>query len=881
MNTHLPTLGTADVRLRFLRFFEERGHTVVRSSSLVPAGDPTLLFTNAGMNQFKDVFLGRERRDYRRAVSTQKCLRAGGKHNDLEVVGFTGRHHTFFEMLGNFSFGDYFKTEAITFAWQFLTEDLGLPPERLWVSVFREDDEAERIWLEEIGVAPERVVRLGEKDNFWQMGETGPCGPCSEIHYDQSDKVQCEMEKCAGIECECDRIVEIWNLVFMQFDRDESGVMHPLPAPSIDTGMGLERLAAVLQGKTSNYEIDLFREIIATIENLTGKAYDSASSDDRMSMRVIADHSRAASFLVADGVLPASDGRGYVLRRIMRRAIRHGKRLGLEDLFLGRVCSIVIDAMGDAYPELVEQQSLVLKVAEQEEVAFRRTLDRGLRLLDDALRGFSPGDVLSGEVVFKLYDTYGFPLDLTQVICGERGCSVDSEGFERCLRRQRESSAWRGSGAEVVGKAYETLADEHGESLFVGHETLESQAKVLALLRDGEPVQRADKGRVEVVLDRTPFYAESGGQVGDAGLLVDGPLRMKVTATKKNAGLHVHVAELEEGEVFSGQRLTAIVDAERRRAIEANHSATHILHKALRDVLGDHVKQAGSLVSPDLLRFDYTTFEPPSIGELEEVERRVNASIVVNEPTSVDLLSFDEARRRGAIAIFGEKYAESVRTVGVGGESLELCGGTHVERSGDIGLFRIMSDSAVASGVRRIVARTGQAALRQCQEEARLLREIAGVLKVSPKEAGQKAEQMQLRLRELEKEIDALEKRLATSRSSDVMEGVREVAGVKVLTVRSEVGDPKTLRDLADRLRDRLGEGVVALGAERDGKAVLLVAVTKGLVARVRASDIVKEIAPIVSGRGGGKPDMAQAGGDAPESLDAALARVYEIIPPG
>jgi alanyl-tRNA synthetase len=879
----MNVLSTAEIRARFLAFFEARDHRVVRSASLVPANDPTLLFTNAGMNQFKEVFLGREQRDYRRATSSQKCVRAGGKHNDLEVVGFTGRHHTFFEMLGNFSFGDYFKEAAIAYAWAFLTEELGIPEERLWVSVFRDDDEAEGIWLEKIGVPKDRVLRLGEKDNFWQMGETGPCGPCSEIHFDQGDGVPCPEEAegraCTGVECECDRVLEVWNLVFMQFDRDAEGNLNPLPAPSIDTGMGLERVSAVVQGKTTNYEIDLLREIIATVESLSGKSYGEDTDDD-VSMRVIADHARATTFLVGDGVLPAADGRGYVLRRIMRRAIRHGKRLGFESAFFGKVCEKVIATMGEAYPELFEQAAFILKVAEQEEAAFRRTLDRGLKLLEEALTDVAEGEVLSGEVAFKLYDTYGFPVDLTQVICQERGRRVDLEGFENALARQRASSEWKGSGESAVDAAYKALAETHGETVFTGYEGPTGEGRVLALLEEGSAVESAGAGTiVDVVLDRTPFYGESGGQVGDTGTLRAEGTELAVEDARKPAGLIVHRAKVVSGEIRVGQDLVAEVDAERRRRIKANHSATHMLHKVLKEVLGEHVKQAGSLVAPDLFRFDYTHFEAPTADELEEIERRVNDMVARNEPTNVKVVSFDEAREMGAVAMFGEKYGEVVRTVHIGGRSLELCGGTHVERAGDVGLFKIVSDASIASGVRRIVAHTQDAALRFVQDEARRLRETARVLKASPQEVDRKAASMQERLKELEREVDTLQKKLATARTVDVLENVREINGVKVLAMRTEVSDAKALRDLADRLRDRLGTGVVALGAEKDGKALLLVAVTQNLISRVRAADLVREIAPMVGGRGGGKPDMAQAGGDAPQSLDAALSRVYELIP--
>ncbi len=690
----MKSLSTSEIRSRFLAYFEAKGHRAVRSASLVPVGDPTLLFTNAGMNQFKEVFLGRETRDYVRATSAQKCVRAGGKHNDLENVGFTARHHTFFEMLGNFSFGDYFKRDAIRYAWEFLTGEMGLPVDRLWITVFRDDDEAAEIWEQDVGVAPERIGRLGEKDNFWQMGDTGPCGPCSEIHFYQGDHLPCGEPECLGVECECDRYLEIWNLVFMQFDRDAEGVLHPLPSPSIDTGMGLERIAAVVQGHDSNYDINLFREIIASVETLSGKTYGATVGDDDVSMRVIADHARATAFLVGDGVLPAPDGRGYVLRRIMRRAIRHGQRLGLEELFLARVCEGVIDAMRAAYPELEEQRAFIVKVAEQEEQSFRRTLDRGLKILDQALAGLAAGAVVPGEVAFKLYDTYGFPLDLTEVICRERGYTVDTRGFEAALEAQRAGSEWKGSGESADAAAHKLLAEKLGPTEFLGYESEAGEAKVVAILRGGEAVESAGAGeQVEVALDRTPFYGEGGGQVGDTGTLWLTPDHdagsVEVADTTKPSGLFLHHGRVEGGTLKVGATVYPAVDTERRRRIRANHSATHLLQLVLKQVLGDHVKQAGSLVAPELLRFDYTHFEAPTPEQLAEVERRLNDYVSRNAATATEVLPFDEAKGRGAIAMFGEKYGDVVRTVRIGEDSLELCGGTHVHRAGDIGLFKI------------------------------------------------------------------------------------------------------------------------------------------------------------------------------------------------
>ncbi|MDF1563782.1 MAG: alanine--tRNA ligase [Deltaproteobacteria bacterium] len=876
----MSALTATEIRNRFLVFFAAHDHRVVRSSSLVPANDPTLLFTNAGMVQFKDVFTGRETRDYQRATSTQKCVRAGGKHNDLENVGVTARHHTFFEMLGNFSFGDYFKEDAIRWSWDFLVGELGLDVDRLTVTVFRDDDEAAEIWERQIRVPRERILRLGEKDNFWQMGDTGPCGPCSEVHYFQGDHLPCSEPTCLGVECECDRHLEVWNLVFMQFDRSADGTLTPLPKPSIDTGMGLERVAAVVAGKDSNYEVDLLRDVIAEVEAASGKTYGGGMSEDDISMRVIADHARATTFLVADGVMPSNEGRGYVLRRIMRRGIRHGKRLGFEEVFLSRICERVVSVMSEAFPELAEQKAFILEVATREEKSFRRTLDRGLRILEQKLEELGDAKELAGADAFLLYDTYGFPLDLTQVILRERGLTVDEIGFQKALDDQKAGSGGKLGAGEAVDDLFLSWAERYGETDFLGYEAEAGEGRVLAMAREGQEVAEASAGQtVELILDRSPFYAESGGQVGDEGTLTAEGFAAKVSQTHKPAGLHVHVCEITEGSLKVEQKVVASVDGERRRKIRANHSATHLLHLALQETLGDHAKQKGSLVAPDLLRFDYAHFEPLSEEETEAIERRVNRLVALNAPSVTEVLGFEEARGKGAMAIFGEKYGDSVRTVRIGEESLELCGGTHVERAGDIGFFKIVSDASIASGIRRIVAVTGEAAVERVLEEERTLRRAGEALKAAPRELAARAEAAVARVKELEREVHRLEQKLATASSSDLLDNLREVHGVKVLATKVEVKEAKGLRELADKLRDRLGSGVVALGAENDGKATLLVAVTKDLTGRLRAGDLVREIAPLVDGRGGGKPDLAQAGGTRPEAIEQALARVYDLIP--
>lgn len=899
MSTQAAPRTGAEIRSAFLQFFEERGHRVVRSSALVPANDPTLLFTNAGMVPFKDVFTGREKREYSRATSAQKCVRAGGKHNDLENVGYTARHHTFFEMLGNFSFGDYFKRDAIAYAWELVTGVLKIPADRLVVTVFEgtdeipADDEAAKLWIEVAGVAPEKVLRLGLEDNFWMMGETGPCGPCSEIHFLQGDDLPCEEEaagrSCKGVACECDRWMEIWNLVFMQFERDASGKMTPLPSPSIDTGAGLERLAAVLQGKRSNYDTDLLQTIIASVGEVVGKTYTQASDDERTSMRVIADHARATAFLVGDGVLPSNEGRGYVLRRIMRRAIRHGKQLGLEELFLFKICEAVIAQMEGVYPELADNRRLIVEVARNEEEGFRRTLGRGLALISEEIEARKEGDrLLPGEVVFKLYDTYGFPVDLTRIIASEHDFRIDEQGFERLLDEQRGRSTFAGSGEAAVGALYLELAQELGETRFLGYDSLEGRGAVRAILVGGERVEGAEAGdEVELILDQTPFYGESGGQVGDQGTIVGpgidgsrGELSVEIRDTQKPAGeLIVHKGQVVSGTLRLGEPVDALVDGARRVAIKANHTATHLMHKVLKDVLGEHVKQAGSVVAPDHLRFDYTHFQAPSPEELAAIEIRVNEMIRDDTPSRVEVLPLEEARAAGAVALFGEKYGETVRVISVHPDSKELCGGTHTARTGEIGFFKIVNEASIAAGVRRVVAVTGAEAVRWVQDRERELRGAAQLLKVGPTELGPKVEATLRRVRELEKELESSRQELAAARSGDLLALAREVRGVKVLATRAE-GDAQTLRDLGDKLRDKIGSGVVALGAEADGKAVLLVIVTADLVSKgIKAGDLVRGMAQVVGGRGGGRPELAQAGGPDPTKIDEALEKLYELIP--
>ena len=870
-----------ELREKFLTYFADRGHTIVPSSNLIPKNDPTLLFTNAGMNQFKDLFLGLEKRDYIRACSSQKCVRAGGKHNDLENVGRTARHHTFFEMLGNFSFGDYFKKEAIAFAWEFLTRELKLDKNRLYVSVYKDDDEAAEIWHKQEGVPLERIYRFDE-DNFWSMGDTGPCGPCTEIFWDNGPETGCGNPYCA-VGCDCDRYMEIWNNVFMQFNRDENGVMTPLPKPSVDTGMGLERIATVMQGVTSNYDTDLIQGIIRHVEKLSGKRYRRDEKDD-VSMRVIADHSRAITFLICDGVLPSNEGRGYVLRRIMRRAARHAKMLGFSDPVLYRMVDAVSEVMGDAYPDLLQREDYIRKVVRAEEERFAETLDNGLRILNDEVASLKNQGctVIPGEVVFRLYDTYGFPMDLTADIVQGDGFTIDEAGFDACMERQREMARehWKGSGEEKVSAVYKTLHGQGLRTVFTGYDERTAYSAVTALLRDGEPVRSADAGdEVDVITETTPFYGESGGQAGDSGEISTGAAHLEVLDTLRPLpDLIVHRARVKEGTVRVGETADLRVAGDTRSATARNHTATHLLQAALREVLGDHVKQSGSLVNNDHLRFDFTHFSAMTHEELERVEELVNRHIMDNADVAVLEMGIEQAMESGATALFDEKYGDTVRVVKVGDVSAELCGGTHVRASGDIGLFKIVSESGIAAGVRRIEALTGLGALRYARRLEEDSRKIASLVKAEGGDTVEKVVRLISRQKEMQREIDTLQSRLNASASADLLAGAREIGGVKALAVKVDVADVKGLRELSDTLKDRLGSGVIAIGTEIDGKATLLVAVSKDLTSRFRAGDLIKGMAPIVGGSGGGKPELAQAGGGKPEMLAEALDKLYELV---
>jgi alanyl-tRNA synthetase len=869
------------IRQGFLDYFVEHGHRPVRSSSLVPASDPTLYFTNAGMVQFKDVFVGQESRDYSRACSSQKCLRVSGKHNDLENVGRTARHHTFFEMLGNFSFGDYFKQEAIRFAWEFLTKGLGIDPSRMAATVFcgeegvPADEEAYGVWRNDIGLPEERILRLGKKDNFWAMGEVGPCGPCSEVHYFQGNHLPCPEATCAGVACECDRWIEIWNLVFMQFNRDERGELQPLRAKGVDTGMGLERLAAVVQGVTSNYDTDLLRPHVELVAELAGTRYGE-NPDRDVSMRVIADHARATVFCIADGVFPEKGGREYVLRRIMRRAIRHGKLLGFEEPFFHRVCGSVVERMGDFFPELRARAQVIETIVRAEEQSFRRTLNRGLQKLQEAIRrATGAGDAdLSEEFVGDLYATDGFPIDLTRLIAAESGLRVDEDGAHAWVTRTHGAAETR-VGEEAVAAVYKELAEEHGPTEFLGYEAEEAETRVLALLRGGTLVSEAAEGEeVEVVTPATPFYGRSGGQVGDTGRIVWPGGAVEVADTLKPGGqIIVHQGRMLRGQLRRDDTVRITVDGERRQHIRLNHSATHLLHLALRQTLGGHVAQKGSEVTPGYLRFDFSHFEALNAEQLGRVETMVNDEIRANAASVTEVKSCDEAQKTGAMALFGEKYGEVVRVVGIGTRSKELCGGTHVRRTGDIGLFKVVSEEALALGVRRIVALTGPAAVQHVQQLEASLRGIASQLRVGADQARDRVEKLLGQLRDQEKKIDELKRKLATGGGEDLMARVREVGGVKVLATRVEAADPKTLRQAGDALRDRLQSGVVVLGGEHEGKATLLVMVTKDLAGRVHAGKLVGQLAQVVEGKGGGRPDMAQAGGPRLDRLEEALER--------
>jgi len=871
-----------EIRQSFLQFFADHGHTVVPSSSLVPRDDPTLLFTNAGMVQFKDVFLGRESRPYTRAATSQKCMRAGGKHNDLENVGRTARHHTFFEMLGNFSFGDYFKTDAIAYAWAFVTQTLGLPRERLYVSIYQDDDEAFKIWRTQVGVPTERIFRFGEKDNFWAMGDTGPCGPCSEIFYDHGPELSCGRASCT-VGCDCDRYVEIWNLVFMQFERDLSGQLTPLPRPSIDTGMGLERITAVLQGVHSNYDTDLLRPIIRFVEELIGKCYDADEGHD-VSMRVIADHARATSFLLSDGVLPSNEGRGYVLRRIIRRAARHGMLLGFVEPFFYKVLEAVADDMGGVYAELNASRQFAANVTLHEEERFTYTLETGMRVLarvsaEVRQRG---EEQIPGEEVFKLYDTYGFPLDLTEEIVRDQGLALDLAGFERAMDHQREQAraAWKGSGEEAVNPVYPTLAKRLGSTRFLGYDTLEAQGRVLAILKNDQLVEAAEEGsEVEIVVDQTPFYAEGGGQVGDTGLLVNPHVILEVKDTRRPMhDLIVHRALVKRGRVGVQEVLHARVESHRRQAIALNHTGTHILHATLKQVLGDHVKQAGSLVAPDRLRFDFTHFGRLADREVYRVEDLVNERIREDRPVEVVHSALHDALQMGAVALFGEKYGDDVRVVKIGDFSMELCGGTHLRSTGEIGLLKVTQISGVAAGVRRIEALTGEAAIAHVRREEAVLNELRALLKAQAFEELTRVQRLIEQVRELEHEVETLKGRLANVHTQDVLSGVTEVNGVKVLTLHEGSMNPKDLRALVDMARERLRSGVVVAATVVDEKVALVIGITPDLTHRIHAGQLAKAVASLVDGSGGGRADMAQAGGRSPEKLLEALAQVPSLV---
>ncbi|HVR02326.1 MAG TPA: alanine--tRNA ligase [Polyangia bacterium] len=874
---------SGDVRRAFLDFFKAQGHNEVASSSLVPQDDPTLLFANAGMNQFKDYFTGKRELIFSRATTAQKCVRAGGKHNDLDNVGRTARHHTFFEMLGNFSFGDYFKEEAINFAFTLLTRDLAIEPKRLVYTVHEADDEALRLWKKIAGVGDDRVIRLGDKDNFWAMGETGPCGPCSEIHYLQGHDIPCPTEAaggtCQGPACDCDRWVEIWNLVFMQFEQLGPGNRRPLPKPSVDTGMGLERLCAVLQGVRSNYETDLLRPLVDHAVSLSGKPFTASDYEgSSVSLRAIADHARAAAFLIADGVFPDKTGREYVLRRIMRRAVYHGWLLGIKDPFLAALAGDVIAMMGPVYPEVHERRALITKVCNEEELRFRDTLERGVGILLDALS--KTAKQVHGELAFKLTDTFGFPLDLTRVIAEQRGATVDEAGFEAAMAEQRARSEFHGSGEVAVDAVFQKVADRLGPTKFLGYQATTGTSKVVALLSDGAEVESVGpfSKRVAVVTAETPFYGEQGGQVGDAGFLATGKAKLRVLDVKRPVStLWVHLCEVTEGELRVGDTVELVVDTKRRDAIRRNHSATHLLHWALRIVLGEHVTQKGSLVAPDRLRFDFSHFAPLTLEEKRRVEGLVNARVRANAATDTQVLPIAEAKKAGAIAFFGEKYGDTVRVVSMG-ESKEFCGGTHVARTGDIAVFVLTSESGVAQGVRRIEAVTGEGALGQLWRLEDELAAAGESLSAAPFEVGAKVAKLQEVLRERDKEIEKLRRKLASGGGRDLLGEARVVAGVRVLATRADVADAKALREVADQLRDKMGSGVVVLAGVEGDKIALVAMVTADLTAKLNAGKIVGAVSKDVGGKGGGRADMAQGGGSLPAELDAALARVDDFV---
>ena len=866
-DARLKSMTSTEIRGSFLEFFRKNGHAVLPSSSLVPGNDPTLLFTNAGMVQFKDLFLGKEIRDYSRAATAQRCVRAGGKHNDLENVGYTARHHTFFEMLGNFSFGDYFKREAIHFAWNFITGTLGIPKDRLWVTVFQEDDEAVRIWTEEIGIDPTRCTRMGEKSNFWSMGETGPCGPCTEIFYDHGAEIPGGPP--GSPEEDGDRYVEIWNLVFMQYDRMPDGMLVPLPKPSVDTGMGLERVAAVMQGVHSNYDIDLFKSLISSAAEVTG-TQDLESS----SLRVIADHIRACTFLIVDGVVPSNEGRGYVLRRIIRRAIRHGHKLGQAQPFFHNLVASVVREMGGYYAELVSGEARATQILAQEESRFAETLTTGMALLDAETAKLT-STVIPGETVFRLYDTYGFPLDLTADVARERGLTIDQAGFDAAMDAQRG----RARAASKFGSELRDTLKLSGKTDFLGYDRLNEQGVVTSLIFDGAVVDALRPGQEgQVVLDHTPFYAESGGQIGDAGILSGATARFTVRDTQKIGASFAHVGVLDSGELRVGDRVEAAVNQPRRTAIALNHSATHLLHAALRKVLGGHVEQKGSLVAADRLRFDFSHTQALRPEELRQIEELVNCAIRNNTSVETRIMALDDAVAAGAMSLFGEKYESDVRVLSFGDFSMELCGGTHVQRSGDIGLFKILSESGVAAGVRRVEAVTGQMAYEWVVHTEQVLRDIAAMLRGSRDDVDEKVRELVERSRRLEKEVQQLKSKLASGQGGDLTSRAKDVGGIKVLAEQIDGADAKSLRDAVDQLKDKLGSSVVVLATVQEGKVLLVAGVSADLLTRMKAGEIAGAVAAQVGGKGGGRADFAQAGGTQPENLGKALAGVETLI---
>jgi alanyl-tRNA synthetase len=862
-------MTSAELREKFLRYFEAHGHTIVASSSLVPANDPTLLFTNAGMVQFKDVFLGNEKRSYTRATTSQRCVRAGGKHNDLENVGYTARHHTFFEMLGNFSFGEYFKKDAIHYAWDFLTNEIGLPAEKLWVTVYADDDEAADIWLEDIKVNPEQFTRIGTADNFWSMGDTGPCGPCSEIFYDHGPEI--EGGQPGTPEEDGDRYIEIWNLVFMQYNRDEAGNLIPLPKPSVDTGMGLERLAAILQHVHNNYDIDLFQSLIAAAAKVTGTT-DLASK----SLRVIADHIRSCAFLVVDGVLPSNEGRGYVLRRIIRRAARHGHQLGCKTPFFYKLVTTLDQEMGDAYPELRKHRAHVERVLEKEEQRFAETLEQGMRILEVAIDKME-GDTIEGKTVFKLYDTFGFPVDLTADVARERGLSLDQDGFEVEMEEQR-SRARASSQFKAVSDEFKL--DIYPASEFLGYEELSANAKVLAILQNDAAIDQLENGdQAIIILDRTPFYAESGGQVGDIGAIkISDETVFEVSDTQKQNDVYLHIGRLLVGELSLGDKVDVQIDEDYRRAVMLNHSATHLMHAALRQVLGEHVQQKGSLVDADKLRFDFSHYQPVELDQIAEIETLVNNQIRGNIKTRAEVMDMEAAKKSGAMALFGEKYGDVVRVLKIGSDSIELCGGTHVPRAGDIGLFKTVFESGIASGVRRIEAVTGEVAIKRFIESENKLDTAAQSLKANRDNLLPRIEQLQANNRSLEKQVEALKSRLASQTGGDLASQAQEVEGIKVLAAKLDGANVKTLRETVDQLKNKLGAAIVVLASSEAGKVSIIAGVTRAESERIAASDLANMVAAQCGGRGGGRPDMAQAGGDQPENLAAALESVLSWV---